>query len=473
MKRICLALCGAAGLLALLIAGCSVDRPSHPKIDTDQPTGKEIAANYVAIGNSLTAGFMDAGLHYKGQVNSYPSLVAWRLGYVVQWPQLDPNFSQPWVAEPGLGSSGTGDPAQVASTLYWSLPDSTIAYLTTPASEVANLLEGLAEPVPYENLGVPGALTVDVNTRLTSTTSTEGPVPEPLTNPFFDSILRNPSFGNVTMLGQAAGKTPTLVTLWIGSSDVLGGATSGEPEVGVNITPPDLFRDLYEALVAELDRRIYARSGIHPTVVVANVPGVAAAPYFISVADWEANLGPVPPTEEENVQLIRFPALSVVLDPGFTPPLGAQYTLDADEVNLIAATLTAYNDHIADIASTHGFELVDAKGILENLVPPQNTHPYFLLKGGMEPALVARATLFSLDGIHPNNRGNLLIANNFLAAINAALGLSGPNAYGPLSAPISEWDPTYGRNGGLAAAAGEGLPPSLQATEAMAAIFRR
>ena len=73
---------------------------------------------------------------------------------------------------------------------------------------------------------------------------------------------------------------------------------------------------------------------------------------------------------------------------------------------------------------------------------------------------------------HPNNRGNLLIANSFISAINTALGLSGSDAYGGLTAPISEWDPTYGRNSPFAAVA-EAEYPSLDATEAMAAIYRR
>ncbi len=444
MTRICWTGGGAVTLLALLMAGCSLDTPSHPQLAIQQPQGKAAAANYVACGGSEAAGFMDAGLHINGQINSFPSLVAWRLGYSVQYPQTV-DFTQPWVAEPGIGSTDTGNPDRIASTLYWN--GSTIDTVTTPATETPELLRGLTLTLPYENLSVPGALLNDVGTRLTSTVSTTGAVPSHLVNPYFDPILRNPTFGDVTMLGQVVGKEPTLVTLWIGNSDVLPGAASGEPEVGVNVTPEDIFRSLYESLVDDLDRLVFARNGIHPVVIVANILNFEDLPYFIPKQWWDENIGSVP-TEEIEVQFFLFPAVRLVQDPGFTPPLGSAYTLDAGETSLLQTTTAAYNDHIAEIASARGLQSANLNEVVATLPPAQKQHPFFLLQAGMAPALVAATTVFSLDGIHLNNRGNLQIANAFISAINTALELQGSSGYGLLTAPISEWNPTYGRNDG-------------------------
>ena len=62
-------------LLALLLAGCSPEDPDHPT-NVTAPAGEQLFANYVAMGNSLTAGYMDSGLAESGQATSYPRLIA-------------------------------------------------------------------------------------------------------------------------------------------------------------------------------------------------------------------------------------------------------------------------------------------------------------------------------------------------------------------------------------------------------------
>jgi hypothetical protein len=82
----------------------------------------------------------------------------------------------------------------------------------------------------------------------------------------------------------------------------------------------------------------------------------------------------------------------------------------------------------------------------------------------MTPAAAAATTYFSLDGIHPNNRGYGHVANGFIATINEALDASIPSL--DLAGLI--WDPTYGvpMNGKTTAV----LSP--EAARAMDAIFR-
>ncbi len=481
MRRICLAICGVAGLLAFLLVGCSLNTPDHPKLNVEQPTGKDVGSNYVAIGDNSSAGFMDGGLHVNGQINSYAALVSNRLGYLVQ-PVASATFTQPWVDEPGIGNSDTGDPDMIASTLYWSVNDRTITFDSYPATQMQVLLLGVSLPVPYENMGVPGALLGDVETRLTSTTSTVGTVPEPLQNPFFDFILRNPTFGDITMQGQAVGKGSTLVTLWIGNNDILSGATSGNPLDGVNVTPATLFEQMYGQLLDSIDQDIQTRFGFAPTIVVANIPGAVSAPFFIPKADWDAL--PLPPVVFEEdpddqglIAYVLFPALSLMSQP--TPPdtLGSEYSLTNTEAALVTSRIGEYNDSIASLAAARSIEVVDVFQLLDDLEPPQNSHFLFLMQEQDDPVwqVAAAQTLFSLDGIHLNHRGNVIVANAFITAINAALGLTGSDAYGPITTTISQWDPTYkGRNdGGLTTIAGEVQFPSLETSRQMIAIFGR
>ena len=53
------------------LAGCK------PEINHPAPSkGTADFSRYIAIGNSLTAGYADGGLYLQGQQNSYPSIVA-------------------------------------------------------------------------------------------------------------------------------------------------------------------------------------------------------------------------------------------------------------------------------------------------------------------------------------------------------------------------------------------------------------
>jgi hypothetical protein len=58
--------------LALLgLAGCQAD------IDTPTASAGSAKFNrYIAVGNSLTAGYGDNGLYLDGQLNSYPNMLA-------------------------------------------------------------------------------------------------------------------------------------------------------------------------------------------------------------------------------------------------------------------------------------------------------------------------------------------------------------------------------------------------------------
>jgi hypothetical protein len=56
-------------------------------------------SNYVAVGNSLTAGFMDNGLYEEGQMNSFPAIINGQL----QAAGAETNFTQPMVSGNGSG----------------------------------------------------------------------------------------------------------------------------------------------------------------------------------------------------------------------------------------------------------------------------------------------------------------------------------------------------------------------------------
>ena len=68
----------ALALLGLGLAGCQPDLEK----DVNVSAGAVDFTTYVAVGNSLTAGFSDGGLYLEGQQNSYPNLLAQQFKFV-------------------------------------------------------------------------------------------------------------------------------------------------------------------------------------------------------------------------------------------------------------------------------------------------------------------------------------------------------------------------------------------------------
>jgi len=89
--------------------------------------------------------------------------------------------------------------------------------------------------------------------------------------------------------------------------------------------------------------------------------------------------------------------------------------------------------------------LVDANELMAELPEAQKTHFLFAMQ---DPAnegdyqLAAASTYFSLDGIHPNQKGYGMIANAFLAEINVLRGTS----YSDVNLDDLIWDPLYGQD---------------------------
>ena len=167
-------------LLALTLAGCSLEAPDDPTGDL-RAAGPEDAMNqYVAIGNSLSAGFMDSGLMKAGQANSFPMIVASQMGIT--------DFTQPWIEFPGIGTTDVGA-GNVSGVLYYN--GMTVAPVAvTPQTELAGLLLAVAQPTQYNNMSVPGSFSFDLMTTYDAATSYAAAPPFNAPNSYFEFINR-------------------------------------------------------------------------------------------------------------------------------------------------------------------------------------------------------------------------------------------------------------------------------------------
>ena len=86
---------------ALVAQGCADSAPSGPSASL----GSVTVTKYVAIGNSLTAGYQSNGLYQSAQIYSYPNLISQQL--TAAGANL-PAFQQPLWPDPGSPDPATG-----------------------------------------------------------------------------------------------------------------------------------------------------------------------------------------------------------------------------------------------------------------------------------------------------------------------------------------------------------------------------
>ena len=350
---------------------------------------------YVSVGDSLAAGFESGSLVETHQNRSAPALIARQAG--VQ------GFQQPLVSEPGI-------PPEL--TLVSLVPVPVIA----PKAATSGAPKNLALARPYNNLAVPGATSVDALTR---TTDAGG---------LHDLILR----GLGTQVQQAVALRPTAITLWIGNNDVLGAALRGRAIDGVTLTPTATFRATYGQIVAALKTT-------SAFIVAANLPDVTTIPFVTTIRPYVVNPStgaPVlvggarvpligPSGSLPSTALVTL-AASTLLGQGIGiptalggtgAPLPDEVVLDPSEIAIIQDHVAANNQAIREICGAANIPVLDVNGLLRELATTGRhvggiTLNSAFLSGGV----------FSYDGIHPNDVGYALMANEFIRVINASGG---------------------------------------------------
>jgi lysophospholipase L1-like esterase len=271
----------AATLFALQACTPSLTpQPGTGALGSLVPAGTPV--RYVALGNSLTAGFQSGAVVGAEVQYAYPVLLAQQLNI----PIGDAPEQFQYMRLPNDGGIGTRN--RITAFSAQGLPQ-------IAGAPLSNQPTNLTLARPYNNLGIPGALLRDMmppaNDPLYPRRFAQV-ANNPFFNPFFGAVLRgNPQQGfafGANCVEQAARLQPNLVTLWIGNNDVLGYASSGgtsgtnfasgfgtNPMVAPAPTEVPVFTAQFNALLDSCVRRMP-----NAKFVVGNVPDVIAAPYF-------------------------------------------------------------------------------------------------------------------------------------------------------------------------------------------------
>ena len=420
----------ALAALTTLALGACVGDGDELITDVDATAGP-LFNRYVALGNSITAGFQSGGIVDSLQLRAYPVLLAARAGT---------DFGVPLLARPGCPAPFT-------------------APLTPPVgTPPCALRQETNVPPVVQNLAVPGARLQDLFTLPTNASQ---------------RTLYTLITGGRSQVQAMLDAQPTFVSVWIGNNDALLAATGGilgAPAAGADslLTRLTAFQANVTALAGAINEST-AEGAILIGVVdpVVAVPLLQPGAYFFLARDPATgafrgkpvnnNCSPVTPLGQPNplaANMVSFQIVTSALpeincDPA-TAPGGGAFLLDAAEIAVVRTRIAQYNAAIQAAATANNWAYVDPNVLFAQLAAQTTTvggQPLF--QNVRKCQLLATATtaaafqtavlrscpvtgptaapnffgsLFSFDGVHPSTAAHRILAGTLAAAINAKYG---------------------------------------------------
>ncbi|MGH9442987.1 MAG: SGNH/GDSL hydrolase family protein [Thermoanaerobaculia bacterium] len=427
-------------------------------------------SNYVAIGDSLTAGWQSGCLVARHQLRSYPATLAARFGMTVAGEgDSDPSpgkFQQPLAGEPGI--------PQPCYSLTLSAAGVGIDF---HAGEPGGQPENSTLPRPYNNLGIPGSHSYD---QVDKTTSSGADI--------YSLVLRNfpgSPLNGTSAVEQAIALQPTFITVWAGNNDDLDAVGSGtvisdsclalNPAEnglcdGITLTTIDKFTTKYTQILQTLHAALP-----NATIVVVTLPDVTSIPFATTVPAVVINPATQQPVLDPSGHVIpligeKHDGTVAQVDPSTTLvtlgalPLEAQglgipcavapnlpacdhplpdghleldglhpgVLLYGDEVAAVLARNAAYNAAITTAAASIGAPVFDINAIFHDIRAHGKTY------GGVTlTTTFLTGGIFGYDGVHPNNVGYAIVADEMIKFLNSTYGtkLARVDVYGAMFQP--------------------------------------
>ncbi len=294
----------------------------------DPSAGSADFTKFVAVGNSLTAGFQAGALFNDGQANSLPAIMNASFQQVgggdFNSPDINSvhgfnsSFSNVTVSPPVilgrliLFDAGTGAgplPTPVGAPGLPAPYDASVMSL----ADIPSAFTG--DKAALNNFGVPG---IQLGQLLTPATGTPGDLIE---NALYTRFASAP--GTSTIIGDAVAAQGTFFMLWIGNNDVLGYAVSGGSNSSI-FTDAATFDALYQQALGALTTDPDIKG------VVLNIPEVTAIPFFTTVP-WNA----IPMTSQADVDATNsaYAAYNAGLDAVAMANPALQTEVDSRKIN--------------------------------------------------------------------------------------------------------------------------------------------
>ncbi len=409
-------------LFIFICIGCK------PKIDVVEPNAGEInPSHFVCLGGNEMAGYCNDALYYNGQEQSLGNLLAKQLKLVG-----GEDFSQPLMPESSVGISHNGLSKLILGYKTDCLNNSSLSPVRLATSgDLSALNTSVYNPsVSFGNWGIPGLKIPDVFSLNYS-------------NPFY---TRMQSSAGISILDESIfSNNATFFAIYLGVEDVLAFAKSGATTDSMTPLSGAIGLDFENSLSIILA----TLSGSGAKGVISTIPDVTQLPYFTTIPinsldldsanahtlnsvynpigfdfvvgtnsfmieDPSANAFGVRPLEDGERILLSTPLDSVkCFKMGSVFPFRSEFILTIDEINEIQTRINQYNAVIKNLAEQYNLAVVDTKEWYHGL---NNGMVY---NGSPINSSFVSGSVFSLDGITLTGRGNALLCNEFINAINS------------------------------------------------------
>lgn len=402
--------------VVLFLSSCkpAIEDPNYSK-------GEINPDRFLMIGGGHSAGYMDDALYNEGQLNSVANLIADQLKLVGLQ-----QFNQPLVNPSSVGVGLTGLSAMYLNYKTDCKGVSSLSPVRIASSGDQSVFSDnlYSTTVPLGNYGIPGLKLMDVNSQNYATS-----------NAFF---ARMASSLTTSVSSDATATSPTFFATFLGFEDVLEFAKSGGIQ---NLPDPADFQAEYTTLIQNLTAN--GAKG-----VIGIIPDVTEMPYFTTIPWNGLNLDSANNTTLNSVYnqlgyfftvgsnpfmiedaasttlgirqilssellLLGLPLDSVkCYQMGVLFPLRDEFVLDNNEIAELRNKIEQYNAAIRSIANQYNLAVAETGAFVSNL------ETGFIYNGVTISAKFVSGGAYSLDGLHFNPRGNALLANEFIRAIN-------------------------------------------------------
>jgi hypothetical protein len=419
----------------LLFSACK------PEIDAEEwSMGSVDASRYVAIGGGSTAGYMDDALYTEGQDNSFAAIIAAQMNLVSACEFNAPSsYSTIGSNLAGLARLQMGYKTDCKGV-------SSLSPVRASASGDVNVLgNSVASYGPFRNLGVPG---LGIHNVLDPN---YGNAANGSHNPFYARFAASP--GNSTLLSEAISQNPSFFTVQLGEDEIMNYALTG----ATTNHPAPINGPSGEGFNGSLIEILQGLTGNGARGVLGTVPDVTSLPYFttipwdglvigeedattlnqvfnpiniyfqvgangFAIEDLSQPFGVRKMVEGELI-LLSIPLDSVkCYGMGTIVPIPNRYVLTLDEIASIRNLTQGYNQVIESLASVYGLAVADVEGLYAQL------ETGFVYNGVTLSNTFVSGGAYSLDGRHLNPRGQAMLANTYIKAINSTYGARIPLA---------------------------------------------
>jgi len=414
---------GAGAVALVVLAGCGDDKATGP-------VGQSAFARYVSIGTSVSMGIQSDGVYYVTQQHAWPALLAHQ-GFGTR-------FTEPLLRGPGCYSPLIA-PIQFQTRL------SDAMYPAVNSNDQICALLG-SDTRPTNNVAIDGATTY---AALRVTPETTAVAPTTVESDQRKRLYKAVLLPKNTQVSEMMAQKPTLVSVELGANEVLRAVTGGillpatqyrQPDNTFTFYPIALWQPEYDAIVDSV-AKTSAKALLVSVPLIPSLVGVYPGDDFYRQAAAFQSFGVVVnPDCRGNTNLIY--AFGKVLTALGSPkpfdfscsdnPAGADFILTPSDTAFIDNLIRQMNAHISTQAASHSWAYLDLNTSLASFVALKARFNLSIFLTCPRPF----GQYISLDGLHPTEDGQQVIANAAAAALNSTYGFQIPKNEQPVLTPI-------------------------------------